>query len=214
LKIILQERIDFPYLMENTSLQLFLCATNVKSGKLKVFEKSAITLDAVLASACLPHLSHAVKIDDEYYWDGGYIGNPPIFPLIYKSKIDDIIIVHNNPIVRDSLPFTTHEIDNRINEITFNSSLIRELRAMHFVTDLITNGMIKSEFKDHVRLKLVHMIRSDAVMSQFSLIDKYKWHLEFLLKLRDLGRKIAGEWLENNYKDIGIRSTIDFSEFI
>ncbi|OGT60625.1 MAG: hypothetical protein A3E85_02665 [Gammaproteobacteria bacterium RIFCSPHIGHO2_12_FULL_45_12] len=214
LKIILQNKVDFELLKKETSIQLFLCATNVKTGKLKVFENAELSIDAVLASACLPHLNHAVNIDDEYYWDGGYIGNPPIFPLIYKSKINDILIIHNNPIVRDSVPVTSHEIDNRMNEISFNSSLMRELRAIHFVTTLITDGMIKSEFKDYVRLKLVHIIRSDAAMNQFSLIDKYKWHLEFLLKLRDLGRKNATNWLESNCQDVGIKSTIDFNEFL
>lgn len=214
LKIILCEKIDFKKIRINNQIKLYLSATNVKSGMLHVFENPEISVDAVLASACLPNLSQAVRINGEYYWDGGYLGNPAIFPLIYNSNVDDIIIIHNNPIIRDSIPMTSTDIDSRVNELSFNSSLMRELRAIAFVTKLIDKGWIKDEYRDKLRRKYLHMIRSDEVMNQFYLINKYNWHWGFISHLRDLGRNTAEIWLKNNFHHLGKKQTIDFNEFL
>lgn len=213
LRLILSERIDFEKVRNNNIIKLFLCATNVETGKLKIFENNEISVEAVLASSCLPHLSQAVEINDEFYWDGGFLGNPAIFPLIYNSQVDDIVIISNNPIVRNNVPMSSQEIANRTNEISFNSSLIRELRAISFITSILDAGWIKDEYKEKIRRKYTHLIRSDETMNQFTLLNKYKWQLEFLSHLRDLGQMLADEWLENNFDHIGKKSTIDFSEF-
>lgn len=210
----LTEKIDFNQLHNENKIKLYLCATNVKTGRLKIFENAEITVDTIMASACLPELYQSVEINGEYYWDGGFLGNPAIFPLIYNSNVDDIIIIHTNPIVRNSIPMTSSAIESRLNEITYNSTLIRELRAIDFVTKLLDKGYIKDEYRHKIRRKFMHIVRSDAVMSQFTLINKYKWQWESLTQLRDLGREVAKNWLANNFSSIGKKSTIDLNEFL
>lgn len=214
LKTILVEKVDFKKLRTHHQIKLYISATNVKTGMLHIFENNELCVEAVLASACLPHISQAVKIDKDYYWDGGFLGNPAIYPLIYHSAVDDILIIHNNPIVRDSLPITSTDIDSRVNELSFNSSLIRELRTIAFITKIIDKGWIKDEYKDQLRRKYLHIIRSDEVMNQFYLINKYNWHWSFIRHLCDLGRETATRWLKNNYKHLGKKQTIDFNEFL
>ena len=143
LKSVLSEAVDFDRLAKcNRAPRLFLSATNVRTGKIKVFENDAMSVDVVLASACLPHLFHAVEIDGEHYWDGGFMGNPAIFPLIYNRGSKDVILVHINPIERKKLPKTAAEIFNRVDEISFNSLLMREMRAVAFVTKLIDDNVL------------------------------------------------------------------------
>lgn len=213
LRYILEQKINFANLKRNP-IKLFLCATNVKTGMLKVFDNAQITVDALLASACLPHLKQAVQMDDEYYWDGGFLGNPAIFPLIYNSQVDDIVIIHNNPIMRDSVPMLSTDIANRANEISFNSSLVRELRAVSFISKLIDKGWIKDEYTELVRRKNVHIIRSDEIMHQFNLANKYNLRWSFISHLRDLGRETASNWLKANFNHLGEKSTIDYIEFL
>src|SRR5690242_10648023 len=140
LREVLEKHVDFEKLRKTNGVHVHLCATNVETGKVRIFNRDELTPDAVLASACLPFLFQTIEIDGEHYWDGGYIGNPAIFPLIYGSKSRDVLIVHINPIVRHGVPKTAPEILNRINEISFNSSLMREMRAVAFVTRLIDEG--------------------------------------------------------------------------
>jgi NTE family protein len=134
--------IDFERLRQGSAIKLFVSATNVRTGKIKVFTDKEITADCVLASACLPFVYQAVEIDGEHYWDGGYMGNPALFPLIYSCQSRDILIVHVNPLERPDKPMSAREIMNRVNEISFNSSLMREMRAVAFVTKLIDDGKL------------------------------------------------------------------------
>lgn len=214
LRYLLTTKVDFEALKKYEDIKLFLSATNVRTGRLKVFENKDITVDVVLASACLPHLSKAVAIEDDYYWDGGFLGNPVIFPLIYNSQIDDILIIHNNPIKRDTVPISSSDIANRCNEISFNSSLIRELRVIAFITNLLREGFIKEEMKEKLKLKNMHIIRSDEIMDQFNLINKYNWHWDFLSHLHVLGKEKSTSWLKDNFIHLGNESTIDFEEFM
>ena len=187
-------------------LKLNLCATNVRTGKIKVFSNREITPDAVMASACLPFLFQAVEIDGEAYWDGGYMGNPAIFPLIYGCESPDVLIVHINPMKRPDVPATANEILNRINEISFNSSLMREMRAIDFVTKLIDLDMGKSL---NLKRMYVHAISSDEVMVGLSAASKLNADWAFLTDLRDSGRERAGQWLEQNFERIGKQSSVD-----
>ncbi len=214
LRSILLEKIDFDLIKKDHCIKLFLCATNVESGKLRIFENTELSVDTVLASACIPNIYQAVEINGQHYWDGGFIGNPAIFPLIYNSQVNDIIIVHTNPIVRNNVPTDSADIANRINEISFNSSLLRELRAIFFVTQLLDKGWIKEEHQEKIQKKLIHMIRADEVMKEFSLPTKFNWHGNSIDQLFEVGRKIGAFWLENHFDDIGKKSTIDFSEFL
>jgi NTE family protein len=205
--------VDFDRLAESTApIRLFLSATNVRTGRIKLFETGAITADAVLASACLPCLFQAVEIDGEHYWDGGFMGNPAIFPLIYNRGPRDVIIVHINPIERRKLPTTAPEIFDRMNEISFNSSLMREMRAIAFVTKLIDDEVLDAAKYSRM---LIHSIRDDAGMAALGVSSKLNLDWEFLTRLRDAGRAKATEWLEANFDQVGHASTVDLDrEFL
>jgi NTE family protein len=209
LKDVLTATVDFDELRTCTSTRLRLCATSVRTGKARIFKNDEITAEAVLASACLPLLFQAVEVDGEHYWDGGFIGNPAIYPLIYDSGTADILIVHINPIVREELPKKSADIMNRVNEISFNSSLMREMRAIAFVSKLIDDDWIKPEMKDRLNRVLIHAIRSDDVMSSFSVASKFNTDWDFLTHLRDLGREATALWLDTHFDDINTRSSVD-----
>ena len=207
LRDVLLDCVDFDALGRKTCpIKLFLSATNVRTGKVKVFDNAEIGVDAVLASACLPFLFQAVEIDGEAYWDGGYMGNPPVFPLIYNCASDDVLIVHINPLRREELPRSATDILNRINEISFNSSLMREMRAVNFVSHLIDDGKVSS---GSLRRMLIHGIAADDVMSTLGVASKLNADWDFLLRLRDTGRERTEQWLAAHFDRVGAESTVD-----
>jgi len=215
LRDVLEETINFDELRECDCVKLFISATHVHSGKVRVFDTQEIDLDVVMASACLPYMFKAVEVDGEDYWDGGYMGNPALFPLFYETDTRDVMIVHINPMERNETPKSAHDITNRINEISFNSSLLKELRAIAFVKKLIENDMLKDKHKDDFTDILVHSVRSDEVMTSLSVSSKFSSEWDFLTDLRDKGRNTMTAWLEENYYDIGIRDTVDLhGEFL
>jgi NTE family protein len=210
LKGVLEQSIDLDAIrMARCPLKVNVCATNVRTGKVKVFSNDELSIDALMASACLPFLFQAVEIDGEAYWDGGYMGNPAIFPLIYSCATPDVLIVHINPIERPDVPKSAIEILNRINEISFNSSLLREMRAIAFVTQLIDADM---EMKLDLKRIYVHGISDDETMRMLGVSSKLNADWGALTDLRDRGREKADEWLQANYDDIGKRSTVDIRE--
>jgi len=184
----------------------------VRTGRGRIFRNAELTPEVLLASACLPTMFQAVEIDGEAYWDGGYMGNPAIYPLIYNCRTRDVVIVHINPIVRKGVPRSASEILNRINEVSFNSSLLREMRAIAFVTSLIQRGKVApGEMKE----MLIHSIRSDETMTELGVSSKLNADWDFLCFLRDRGRMEAQTWLDKHYGDIGTRSSVDIrSEFL
>lgn len=207
LREVLLQSVDFERLRSaQCPVKLYLSATNVRTGKVKVFENDVICPERVLASGCLPFLFQAVEIDGEHYWDGGYMGNPAIFPLIYGCDSRDVIVVHINPLERQTLPTSAFEIMNRVNEISFNSSLMREMRAISFVTQ-----MIDEDPAAHKALKriLVHAIAADDIMSELGAASKLNGDWEFLTYLRDQGRDHADKWLAANFDSLGRKSTVD-----
>jgi NTE family protein len=215
LKDILEQQIDFDSLRTCTKTKLFLSATSVQSGNVKVFNTNEVTADAVMASACLPFMYQSVFIDGEPYWDGGYMGNPSLFPLFYNTDARDVLIVHINPIKREGNPTTQHEIEDRVNELSFNSSLIKELRAVAFVQKLLDEGWLKPEFRDQMKYVLIHSLRADVVLKDLSTASKLNTDWAFLLNLRDRGRAAAAQWLADNYDDVGKRQTVDLrAEFL
>ncbi len=206
LREIIESRVDFARLRGQPGVQLHLCATNVETGKIRLFERRSLTVDMVLASACLPNVFQAVEIDGEYFWDGGYMGNPAVFPLIYSSRSADVVIVHVNPIERRGVPRTAPEIANRINEISFNSSLLRELRAIAFVTRLIDSGKVRA---GEMKQMFIHSIRADDLMAACSVASKLDPEWGFLCRLRDAGRAAARDWLKENFTQVGQASSVD-----
>ena len=209
LREVLEDVVKFDELKTCTDIRVFVCATNVRTGKPRVFTNREVTADAVLASACLPTLFQAVRIGDEHYWDGGYVGNPAIYPLIYETSTADVMVVHINPLDVAELPRTAGDIMDRINEISFNSSLVAEMRAIAFVQKLISDGWIKDEFAPRLRNMLMHAIRADHDLGHLGIESKLDPAWDHLTDLRDRGRARAAEWLEQNFAALGKRSTVD-----
>jgi NTE family protein len=208
LRQVLEDSVDFEMLREKSALKLFLSATNVRTGKVKIFGNEELSPDAVLASACLPFMFQAVTINGESYWDGGYMGNPAIFPLIYKCESRDIVIVHINPIERMETPTTARDILNRINEISFNSSLMREMRAIAFVTKMIDDGAID---EGKMKRMLIHAIEGQDFMRDLGVSSKMNADWEFLTHLRDVGRERAEQWLDANFRALSKQTSVDLA---
>ncbi len=188
---------------------LFVSATNVRTGKIRVFSGTEINTDVILASACLPTIFQAVTIDGEDYWDGGYTGNPALFPLFSAKLPSDIVIVNINPLERGETPRDARDILNRINEISFNSSLLRELRAIHFVQRLIAEGQIPEGAMKTVR---IHMIADDDLMTRLSVASKLVPTPATLKALFDAGQAAAEQFLNQHRDKIGKASSVDLPE--
>ncbi len=212
LKDVLEASIDFDKLHHCTDTKLRICATNVRTGKIKIFSNGEITPDVLLASACLPSIFQAVEIDGDHYWDGGYMGNPAIYPMFIGMESSDVIIIHINPIERHDVPKTSADIMNRLNEISFNSTLMREMRAVKFIRDIIASDWIKEEHKHKLRVIFMHSIRNDETMAELPTASKSNTNWSFLTGLRDRGRATAESWLAENFQHIGKRTSIDLEK--
>ncbi|MBP6018921.1 MAG: patatin-like phospholipase family protein [Burkholderiaceae bacterium] len=210
LKDFLTEHIDFEA-VQHAALKLFIPATNVRTGRARVFTNEDLSPDIVMASACLPNMFPAVEIDGEAYWDGGYSGNPALHPLIYRCVGRDILIVQINPINVPEVPRTAQEIQDRINEITFNSSLLAELRAIRFVTRQLDEGHLHPA---HYKQMLMHRIDGDVELKGLGASSKMNAEWDFLLMLHAKGREAASEWLDRHFDDIGVRSTLDLDALL
>ena len=193
-------------------VHLFITATSVRTGQAHVFTGDELSEDALLASACLPFMFQAVEIDGEPYWDGGYAGNPAIFPLIYQTEALDILLVKLNPLRREGTPRRSVEIIDRLSEITFNTSLMAEMRAIAFVSRLLREHRLDpGRYKD---LRM-HMIADDAGLLPFNASSKFNTDWGFLQKLCELGRGAADRWLREHKADLGVRSSLDIErEFL
>jgi NTE family protein len=168
-----------------------------------VFQRHEVTCDVLLASACLPFTFQAVEIDHVPYWDGGYMGNPVIWPLVYNCQSPDVAIVQINPLERKGTPRTTTEIVDGVNEISFNSSLIAEMRAVSFVQRLIDEGQLDSRAPNRLKRMNMHMIGDEERMRELRAASKMNAELDFLLYLKQLGRDAAEIWLSANWEAIG-----------
>ncbi len=200
------ETIDFATVRKCTAFKLFISATDVETGKVKIFPREHLTADMVMASACLPHMFQAVEIDGVPYWDGGYMGNPSLFPFHGKTGSDDLVVVQINPIERKGVPKTPQEIRNRVDEIAFNSSLLKELRGIEFVDRLIRQGKLSTDDYRQVR---VHLIENQECLRPLGASSKMNVEWAFLSKLHDIGRDTAANWLDRHYDAIGQNGTVD-----
>ncbi|MFN6956464.1 MAG: patatin-like phospholipase family protein [Acetobacteraceae bacterium] len=202
----LERLVDFARLRSAAGPALYACATNVLTGRLRVFERAEMSVEAVLASACVPLLHHAVEVGGEHYWDGGYCGNPPIFPLIYMGGAPDILIVQLNPINIPEVPRDIRAIVDRMNTLAFNSSLMREMRMIRFVTDLIDQGQLPRE--KHLRC-FIHTVDAEEELAAFNASSKMNASIGFLRHLRALGAARAEAFLDAHFEAIGQRSSTD-----
>jgi NTE family protein len=198
--------VDFEHVRHAEGIKLFVAATNVRTGKQKVFRREEMTADMIMASACLPTIFQAVEIDGEAYWDGGYMGNPALFPLVEECQARDIVIVQINPISRDELPRSSTDILNRLNEITFNTALIKEIRTLSLLKKLIEQG---SQEEEQYQNTLFHRINADVELEPLGVSSKVNSEWEFLEHLHDVGYRITDAWLGENFKHLGKRSTLD-----
>jgi NTE family protein len=195
--------------IRDCALHLFITATSVRTGQPRVFTGKDLSLDALLASACLPFLFQAVEIGDDAYWDGGYTGNPALYPLIYETESLDILLVRINPLVREGVPKRSEDIMDRINEITFNASLMSEMRAIAFVSRLVREGHLDpGRYKD---LRL-HMVADDNGLVAFGSASKLNTEWSFLEQLFELGRASADKWMKKHRGDIGVNATLDIDK--
>lgn len=202
----IEAMVDFDRLREAVGPALFVCATNVLTGRLRVFERKELSAAAVMASACVPLLHHAVEVEGQHYWDGGYCGNPPIFPLIYMGGSPDIVIVQLNPINIPEVPRDIRAIVDRMNTLAFNSSLMREMRMIRFVTELIDRGDLPAG--KYMRC-LIHSVDAEEELAAFNASSKMNGSIGFLRHLRALGVARADAFLAAHFDDIGTRSSTD-----
>lgn len=209
LRTLLESLVDFDAVNCCSSIHLFISATNVHTGRVKVFDRDQLSADVVLASACLPQLFKAVEIDGIPYWDGGYMGNPSLFPFRDHTETADIVVVQINPVERRETPRTPHEIQNRLNEISFNASLLKELRSIHFVTRLLDEGSLD---ESRYRRERIHIVENQKELMPLGASSKMNAEWEFLQHLKNIGRETADRWLEQNYDQIGVSSTVDLPQ--
>jgi len=212
LRQVLQDNLDAERLRHDPQvLRLYVSATNVRTGKPRVFTRAEISVDALLASSCLPNIFRAVEIEGEHYWDGGYLGNPALWPLYYERGAPDIVLVQINALLRPELPTTPSDIMNRLNEISFNASLMAEMRAIDFVQRLLDAGRLE---QPRYRRIFLHSIEDEDRMREFKLSTKLNGDWEFLQTLRRFGRAAAERFLDTHHAALGRESTLDIQRFL
>jgi NTE family protein len=213
LRKLLEREVDFSLLCSaRTGVvgpKVFVCATNVRTGRGEIFFGPRLSADAVMASACLPMLFKAVEIEGEAYWDGGYSGNPALHPLIYQTDTSDILLVQINPVEHLDVPSSASEIMERMNEVTFNDSLLAELRAIEFVRRLLAEGKLDARRYKSVRM---HRIDGGSVLAPFGADSKMRADLSFVRQLFALGRTAGQDWLHAHRKDVGVRPSIKIAD--
>jgi len=209
LKELIERFVDFDGLRAE-GRPIFIAATNVQTGRLHVFPREKLSAEAVMASACLPAIFRAVEIDGLAYWDGGYLGNPVLYPFFRSTNTEDVLIVQINPLVRKKIPTSTREIMGRVTEITFNSSLLGELRAIEFVNRLIEEKRVPHGTgpKEYRHIK-VHRVVLEGLGERFSSATRLRNDYESFELLRKLGQRAARRFLDAHYDDVGVRSSVD-----
>lgn len=210
LRRLLEREVDFELLCAARGgvPQVFVCATNVRTGRGEIFSGKRLSADAVMASACLPMLFKAVEIDGEPYWDGGFSGNPALYPLIYQTECSDVLLVQINPIEHLGVPGTVPEIMDRMNEVTFNASLLAELRAIEFVRRLLAEGKLDPRRYKDVRM---HRIDGGSVLAGLGFASKARADLAFLRQLFAMGRAAGLQWLARHRQDLGVRASLNLA---
>ena len=212
LRDIVEKTFDFERIRRCSEVKLFIAATEVRTGKLRLFCNQELTADALLASACLPSINQAIIIDDRAYWDGGFVANPAISPLFYQCRSADVVIVLLNPLQRPDLPNTQEEIAHRVAELGFNSAFLREMRAIAYVKHhLAGTKVVLGRLERRLRRLRFHMIEGDDLMVQLPHESRMNIHRTFLEMLCDQGRQRADRWLASNRRHLKKRSSIDLA---
>jgi NTE family protein len=209
LRELLGSSVDFKKLAKTALPQIHVCATHVNTGKAEIFSGKRLTEAAVMASACLPTLFRAVEIEGEHYWDGGFSGNPALHPLIYKAQASDIVLIQINPLERSAVPDNESEIMDRVNELTFNASLLAQMRSIDFVNRLIDKGHLPPE---HYRTVRLHRIDGGEALEAYPSSTKANADGKLIESLFELGQLCGQRWLLKHYDEIGVASSINISK--
>jgi NTE family protein len=214
LRDLIAGQVDFEQLRAACPFKLFVGATQANTGKLRVFRESELTLDMLLASACLPKIHHAVEIDGEPYWDGGYSANPAVFPLFYECDSSDVLLVLLSPLQRDDTPRTVEEIEARIVELAFSAHFMREMRMFSHAVDYASPGFLTmGRLERRLQKMRFHMIDSSQLASLQRTDTKLLAHPPFLERLREQGQARATTWLADHLDSVGRRSTVDVKQW-
>jgi NTE family protein len=204
LRNLLNEVVDFQRVRQQQTVKLFLSATSVRTGKIAIFRTSEITADHVVASDCVPFRTRAPEIDAEHYWDGGFMGNPAIFPVIYECDARDVLLVQLTPAERTDLPTSARAILNRMEEIVFNAALMREMRVIAMITQMIDDGRLSD-----TKRMFFHLIEAEDITRVLSASSKMNFDWKFLMYLFEMGRARAEGWLTDKFKLVGVETTLD-----
>ncbi len=210
LRTILEGQVNFDNVNRCRKIDVHVTATKVKTGRAEVFSRGRVTLDAVMASACLPQLYPAVEIEGEEYWDGGFSANPALMPLVTSSESPDIVIVQINPIMRHDTPVSAREIINRMNEISFNTALVKELRAIALMQRIVEEKGIDLGPAGRT---YIHLIHTDEEVQDLAASSKLNAEWAYLQMLFQRGRGWADAWLEAHFDKIGNESSFDLNAF-
>jgi len=219
LRDVLAEEVDFERVRACRKIRLFISATNVRTGRLKEFRQAELSVDAVMASACMPLVFRTVEIDGEAYWDGGYVGNPSLLPLIAESPAHDLVLVQINPSRRETLPTTAADIIDRLDEITFNSSVVREMRTLALAQKLLRQegepppGGRAPLFTQIASLRM-HRIEAETELAELGAGSKVNVGRPFLTRLHRIGYRATQAWLEANFAHLGRRSTLSLEQYL
>jgi NTE family protein len=208
LRRVLNATVDFGA-VQASDVKLFVAATAVRQGRTRIFATGEISADVLMASACLPHLFQAVEIDGEPYWDGGYLTNPPLWPLTGDDTPDDVLLITLNPLARAETPRNAGDIVDRLNEIVFNAPLIAELRAIALAGDLIAHGQLQGGAAGPYRHVRLHAIEADGWLSDLPLRSKFNTEWGFLNDLKARGRAAAEDWLNTCLPSVGRQASVD-----
>ena len=206
LRRLVEKSFDFERIGRLAEPRIFISATHVNTGKAEIFSGKRLTAASLMASACLPMLFQAVEIDGEHYWDGGYSGNPAMHPLIYRCHASDVVLVQINPLARNAAPTEASDIMDRINELTFNASLLAQMRSIDFVNRILERGNLDT---NRYRPVLLHRIDGGEALEAYPASSKTSTDGAMVNKLRDLGRECAQKWLKRRFTDIGKKTSIN-----
>lgn len=215
LRDILAAQLDFERIRSNCPIKLFIAATHVATGRLRLFSRQQLSLDALLASACIPSLNHPVEIDGETYWDGGLTANPPLRALLYECDARDILVVLLHPMRRGKVPATAEEITHRLTEISFGSAFCGELQGIARAKKEAESALFAvGRLERRLRRLNLHLIEAEKLMSRLNVVSRLSTHSAFLEALRDEGRRRAHGWLRGNFRLIGARSSLALGEHL
>ncbi|MBS1161417.1 MAG: patatin-like phospholipase family protein [Proteobacteria bacterium] len=217
LRDIISRQIDFARLRRQCPVKLFIAATHANSGKLRIFKNHEMSVDALLASACLPTIHRTVVIDGEPYWDGGYSANPAVFPLFYECRSSDILLILLTPLRYSETPESAQDIRLRLRELAFNSTFLREMRMYAHLREQVGDSWLPkwlplNRFEQRISRLRFHAISADALLGALPAESKLTVDLAFFEALRDDGREHARAWLAERGAAVGRQSTLDLAK--